>query len=82
MHSVAFAPSVDAVTSPVETGVFGFLRPNQTSQSITVLHTYPLSQQNPIRRLKRAPNLFNFAGKAGHRPGRKLQKLSGGKVPS
>lgn len=75
MHSVTFAPGVDAVTSPRETALFGFLRPNQTSQSITVLHTDPLSQQNPIRRITRAPNLFNFAGESRTQTGEKIAEI-------
>lgn len=62
MHSVASAPGVHPVTSPVETGLFGFSWRNQRSQSITVLHMYLLSQQNPIRTLKRTPNPFRFGG--------------------
>lgn len=58
-----------------ETALFGFLRPNQTSQSITVLHTDPLSQQNPIRRITRAPNFFNFAEESRTQTGEKIAEI-------
>lgn len=81
MHSVAPAPGFDVVTSPVETALFGFSQRHQRSQSITVLHGYPLSQQQLIKRLKESPNLSKFVAKAAHRTvRRKLQILLCGKV--
>lgn len=67
MPFMASAPGFNFVTSPVETGLFGFSQLHQTSQSITILHGYPLSQQRLINRLKWTPNLNKFAGKAGYR---------------
>lgn len=70
MHSVASAPGFNIVTSPVETGLFGFSQLHQRSQSITILHGYPLSQQHLIKRLKEMPNLSKFVVKAAHRQDR------------
>lgn len=63
MHSVASAPGFNAVTSPVEMGLFGFSQLHQRSQSILILHGYPLSQQHLIKRLKETPNLSKFVVK-------------------
>lgn len=63
MHPLASAPGFDAVTSPVETGLFGFSQLHHRSQSIFILHGYPLSQQHLIKRLKETPNLSKFVVK-------------------
>lgn len=60
MHSVASAPGFNTVTSPVETGLFGFSQLHQRSQSIFILHGYLLSQQHLIKRLKETANLPKF----------------------
>lgn len=75
MHSVASAPGFNAVTSPVETGLFGFSQRHQRSQSIFILHGYPLSQQHLIKRLKETPNLSRFAVKGARGHGWKRRKL-------
>ena len=86
MHSVASAPGSSAVTSPVETGLFGFSPLHQRSQSIFILHGYPLSQQRLIKRLKEAPNLSKFVVKRSAQAGPREEKIADmkkcGRVPS
>lgn len=69
MPSVASAPGFNVVTSPVETGLFGFSQLHQRSQSIFILHGYPLSQQHLIKRLNDTPNLSKFGIKWAWRLG-------------
>lgn len=76
MHSVASAPGSNAVTSPVETGLFGFSQLHQRSQSIFILHGYPLSQQRLIKRLKEAPNLSKFVVKGSTQAGLREEKIA------